>query len=362
MKKRLSTLICISLIVLLSSLVFLQVHAQRINPSFEQLITSAENAKETERYEIVTTKMKAHNIAVPESRARISNNDNSVESYFVMKDGSQDIIQDVSGNISISENIVHISSDSLDLALTVDTISESTRLKDNLVIMDSQSGTHQVFRLTDFGLVMYTIINETNSVFSKEIGLDISSNGRFEMAAAADGTYDGSILLYSSEGDINGAIGATKVYDANGIPVGCTQTIKQSAIRFDIDADSYSYTYPLVAITSFSPYTDFFTYFDGWITRYNYGGYTGCTSLGLFPKNWGALTTAEQDIRWAAVVNYIPNPAWINWTFWANESGMKKQFICHDEWKPFSGSEWNLEPSRTGNPSIFNACNPGSCP
>lgn len=283
-----------------------------------------------------------------------------LERNSVEKIDDRYVMQADGGSITIDSGTADISVNSLGLRLDFGLSKDvGAHLEENFVVMDAQNGVQQVFRSTDSGFVMYTIIDDPFSTSLQRIGYDMISEGKLELATTVDGTADGSIAIYDDEGKVVGAIGATMVYDANGKPVACAQTLDDSSFSFIVDAAGEEYSYPLVSITPFNSTTVFYTYYWGYIQRLNYGA-TGCVSLGLYPMDWGALSTAEKEVRWSAVVSFVTGS--LQWPYWTNESGMRSQFMCHLNLAFAAGDEWNLEPSRQGTATIFNLCNPGTCP
>lgn len=231
--------------------------------------------------------------------------------------------------------------------------------------MNPFNGIQRAIRATDGGLIMYTIINAPAAAVPQKIEYNLNPGNNLELFITTKGIVDGSISILDEYQNMIGAIGATRIYDANGASIPSTQTVEDGYIQFTVDALK-DCVYPLVSITPLNgattrSTTNFYTYYQGYVERKDYGK-TGCISLGLYPKEWGHLSNSEKEFRWTVVVSYIAGT--LDWKYWKNESNMKSQWYCHFNWSWFAGDEWNLEPDRTKTPNILNKCNPTSelCP
>lgn len=274
--------------------------------------------------------------------------------------GNESAFTSTESNILINKNRINISSTSLQLELEIGSKSGEGFATDGLLaISNDNNGLRYAILPTEDGFTAYFIIDKKYTSNNQEIKYNLPSGGSMKLATGNDNSQDGSILIYDNGGNISGAIGTSRVFDAKGTLVESSQQLSKGVITNTINTNQ-DLEYPLVSIVPFSTATNFYTYFNGYIERLDYGA-PGCTSLGLYPKDWRTqwLSASEKEVRWNAVL-YISS----FWRYWKNTSSMKAQFMCHLNLAIFTDPEWNLEPDRTGTPSALNSCNPTStyCP
>lgn len=184
---------------------------------------------------------------------------------------------------------------------------------------------------------------------------DLPSGGIVSFALDGYGNKDDSFVIFDAGGRLIGYTNILKAVDANGNEIPANITVANNTIyqRFEnndmvknVTSDFEIYTLQTTDVRANS-FADNFSKSE-WINRED------GISLSLYPI-YAFPTNASMYAAWDTVVSKHGRDS-----NWSNESGMKDQFHCHNDFAS-AKRPWNLEPWRPNvgyTATVTAGCNP----
>lgn len=187
---------------------------------------------------------------------------------------------------------------------------------------------------------IFSIDLTDNSSKSIDYNFDLVSGGIISFALDGYGKKDNSFVIFDNGGRLIGYTSILKAVDTYGNEIDSNITVSNNKIHqtFDnsINIEDVSIEFEIYALQTTAvranSFNDNFSKSE-WITR------TDGISLSLYPI-YAFPTNASMYAAWDTVVAKHGRD-----TQWKNESGMKDQFHCHNDFAS-AKRPWNLEPWR----------------
>lgn len=240
---------------------------------------------------------------------------------IISKDIQQPIeIKDSDTNLSMS-----ISLENVDDIESVELVGEAVVYKSenlNTGIETFEGGIRQSF-----------ILKNSEAQTKYDVKYTASGLSYINYAYDENGDTDGSLILYSEDGEMISAIDPAWAKDAKGNDVPTHYEINGVVVTQVIEPQKDN-EYPIVADPTY--YSSFFKS-SKWVTR-GTGKYK--LSLSIVPKTLTRLSVAQAMVGWGHLRTKHSSSK-----NWKNTTGLYQQYKCHAQLAK-TKSEWNIEPAR----------------